>query len=285
MSLGGIVVGLALLIWFAFRGKSLIWAAPICAMVVALTGGLDLLSAYTVSYMEGFVGFVKDWFPAFLLSAIFGQIMEDSGGAQAITKAIVRRLGRNKAIFVSVLCGGVLAYGGISGFVIIFSMYPIVLGLFREADISRRLIPATVMAGAFTFAMSSLPGTPTIQNLIPGEYFGTPPTAAPVMGIICSVVMFVGPILWLNYRAKKLRSCEEGYSEPDELPEEIPDSELPGAPLCLLPFAVILVLLNLLHQHIVVSLLAGIVSILALLYLSGLFRKKKIPPKCWREFQ
>ena len=185
MSLGGIVVGLALLIWFAFRGKSLIWAAPICAMVVALTGGLDLLSAYTVSYMEGFVGFVKDWFPAFLLSAIFGQIMEDSGGAQAITKAIVRRLGRNKAIFVSVLCGGVLAYGGISGFVIIFSMYPIVLGLFREADISRRLIPATVMAGAFTFAMSSLPGTPTIQNLIPGEYFGTPPTAAPVMGIIC----------------------------------------------------------------------------------------------------
>ncbi len=275
MSLGGIVVGLALLIWFAFRGKSLIWAAPICAMVVALTGGLDLLSAYTVSYMEGFVGFVKDWFPAFLLSAIFGQIMEDSGGAQAITKAIVRRLGRNKAIFVSVLCGGVLAYGGISGFVIIFSMYPIVLGLFREADISRRLIPATVMAGAFTFAMSSLPGTPTIQNLIPGEYFGTPPTAAPVMGIICSVVMFVGPILWLSYRAKKLRSCGEGYSEPDELPEEIPDSELPGAPLCLLPFAVILVLLNLLHQHIVVSLLAGIVSILALLYLTGLFRKKK----------
>ncbi len=212
MSLAGIVIGLALLIWFAFRGKSLIWAAPICAMVVALTGGLDLLPAYTVSYMEGFVGFVKNWFPAFLLSAIFGQIMEDSGGAQAITKAIVRRLGRNKAIFVSVLCGGILAYGGISGFVIIFSMYPIVLGLFREANISRRLIPATVMAGAFTFAMSSLPGTPTIQNLIPGEYFGTPPTAAPVMGVICSIVMFVGPILWLSYRAKKLRSCGEGYS-------------------------------------------------------------------------
>lgn len=275
MSLAGIILALALLIFFAFRGKSLIWAAPICAMLVALTGGLDMLTAYTVSYMEGFVGFVKDWFPAFMLSAIFGQIMEDSGGAQAITKAIVRLLGRDKAIFVSILCGGVLAYGGISGFVIIFSMYPIVLGLFREADISRRLIPATVMAGAFTFAMSSMPGTPTIQNLIPGEYFNTSPMAAPVMGIVCSLVMFLGPILWLNYRAKKLRKQGEGYTDPADIPEETPDSELPNAWLCLLPFVVILVLLNVLKQHIVVSLLAGTLVILALLLVSGAIRKKK----------
>lgn len=275
LSLFGIVLGLGLLIAFAFKGKSLIWAAPICAIVVALTGGLDLLTSYTESYMTGFVGFVKSWFPTFLLSAIFGQIMEDSGAAQSITKAIVRLVGRDKAIFVSVLCGGVLAYGGISGFVIIFSMYPIVLGLFKEANISRRLIPATVMTGAFTFAMSAIPGTPTIQNLIPMEYFGTTATAAPVIGCICAVIMFVLPILWLGYRAKKLRLAGEGYDDPEDIPAELPDNTLPNALLCVVPFILIIVLLNVIQLNIVVCLLAGDLLILAILYGLGALKGKQ----------
>lgn len=109
LSLFGIILGLALLIFLAFRGKSLLWAAPICALVVALTGGLDLFTAYTQDYMQGFVDFVLEWFPAFMLGAIFGQIMQDSGGAVALTKAVVKLVGRDKAIFASVLCGGLLA--------------------------------------------------------------------------------------------------------------------------------------------------------------------------------
>lgn len=183
--------------------------------------------------------------------------------------------GGTKAIFVSVLCGGVLAYGGISGFVIIFSMYPIVLGLFREADISRRLIPATVMAGAFTFAMSSMPGTPTIQNLIPGEYFNTSPMAAPRDGncLLPGHVLRTHPLAELP--GEEAAQAGEGYTDPADIPEETPDSELPNAWLCLLPFVVILVLLNVLKQHIVVSLLAGTLVILALLLVSGAIRKKK----------
>lgn len=111
LSLVGIIVGLALLIFLAFRGKSLLWAAPVCALLVAFTGGLDMFTAYTQNYMEGMVGFVKEWFPAFMLGAIFGQIMQDSGGAVSLTKAVVKLVGRDKAIFASVLCGGVLAYG------------------------------------------------------------------------------------------------------------------------------------------------------------------------------
>lgn len=269
MSIFGIVVSLALLIVFAFRGKSLLWAAPICAMLVAFTGGLALLPTYTGAYMEGFVGFVKDWFPAFMLSAIFGQIMEDSACAVSITKAIVRLVGQDKAILVSIICGGVLAYGGISGFVIIFSMYPIVLRLFKEANITRRLIPATIMVGAFQFAMSGLPGSPTIQNLIPGEYFGTSPTAAPVIGIICSVFMFVGAALWLTYRAKKFRAAGEGYDEPEDVPEEIPDDALPPAYIGLLSFVLILVMLNVLKLNIVVCLLAGIAFSSVMLLVTG----------------
>ena len=99
LSLVGIIVGLALLIFLAFRGKSLLWAAPVCALLVAFTGGLDMFTAYTQNYMEGMVGFVKEWFPAFMLGAIFGQIMQDLGGAVSLTKAVVKLVGRDKAIF------------------------------------------------------------------------------------------------------------------------------------------------------------------------------------------
>lgn len=165
-----------------------------------------------------------------------------------------------------------LAYGGISGFVIIFSMYPIVLGLFKEADITRRLIPATIMTGAFTFAMSAMPGTPTIQNLIPTEYFGTTATAAPVIGIVCTIIMFVGPVLWLSWRAKKFRAAGEGYDEPDEMPEEVPDDKLPPAWCCFIPFVVIVILLNVFKMNIVVCLLAGILLSLVFLFLMGKVR-------------
>lgn len=272
MSLLGIVIGLVLLIFFAIRGRSLVWAAPVCAFVVALTGGLDLLPAYTESYMTGFVGFFKSWFPTFMLSAIFGKIMETTGGAQSITKFIISKIGSRHAIFVSVLCGGVLAYGGVSGFVIIFAMYPIVLGMFREADISRRLIPAAIMAGAFTFSMSAVPGTPAIQNLIPMEYLGTTAASAPVMGMICAVIMFVGPVLWLNYRSRSLREKGLGFEEPETAAAVIPEDKLPNPLFAVIPFLAIVILLNVLHQDIVVCLLAGIILIIALnfKYLSDL---------------
>ncbi len=264
MSLLGIVLGLGLLIFFAFRGKSLIWAAPICAFVVALTGGLDLLPAYTESYMSGFVDFVKSWFPAFMLSAIFGKVMEVTGGAQSITKFIVDKIGSKRTIFVSVLCGGILAYGGVSGFVIIFAMYPIVLGLFREANITRRLIPATIMAGAFTFSMSAVPGTPTIQNLIPMEYFGTTAAAAPIMGSVCAVIMFVGAVLWLEYRAKSLRAKGIDFDEPAVQVASLPTDKLPNPLFSIIPFVVIVVLLNFFNQDIVVCLLVGIILCVAM---------------------
>ncbi len=259
MSLFGIFLGLALLVLFAFKGKSLLWAAPLCAFVVALTGGLEPLSAYTESYMSGFVGFVKDWFPVFLLSAIFGKVMEVTGGAQSITHFVVRRLGSQRAIFVSILSAAIMAYGGISGFVIIFAMYPIVLGLFREANISRRLIPATIMCGSFTFATAALPGTPALQNLIPSEYFGTEATAAPITGLVCSVIMFAGAVLWLDYRARALRNKGFGYDEPTAAVPSRPEDALPNPLFAAIPFAAIVILLNVLKQDIILALLAGVI--------------------------
>lgn len=259
MSLLGIVLGLGLLMLFAFKGKSLIWAAPVCAAVVALFGGLNPLPAYAETYMQGFVGFTQRWFPVFMLGAIFGKILEISGGAQSVTKFIVQKLGKEKAILVSIIAAAVLTYGGVSGFVVIFSMYPIVIGLFREANISRSLIPATIYTGAFTFTMVATPGTPAIQNLIPMEVFGTTATAAPIIGTVSTLIMFGLSYLWLSHRANQFRSLGDQFTEPQKKVFELPDEELPNPLFSIISFLAIVIVLNVLGQHIIVALIVGII--------------------------
>ena len=212
----GILLGLAFLMVLAYRGMSIVWVAPIAAGFVALTGGLNLLDAYMGPFMEGLVGFTKSWFPAFMLGAIFGKLMDASGAARSIAEMITKKIGSKYAILSVVLSCGLLTYGGISLFVVVFAMYPLALALFREANISRRLIPGTIALGAFTFTMTGIPGSPQIQNIIPTKYFGTTPTAAPVLGIIASLIMLIGGVMWLKYRENKLRKEGFVFEEPDK---------------------------------------------------------------------
>src|SRR3546814_12889307 len=105
--------------------------------------------------------------PIFLLGALFGQLMADSGAAHSISRWIVDRLGYKHAIVTVVLACSILTYGGVSLFVVAFAIYPIAIDLFRTADIPKRLVPASIALGSFTFTMPALPGTPPIQNAIP----------------------------------------------------------------------------------------------------------------------
>lgn len=203
LSLFGIIAGLALLMFLAFRGYSIVWIAPLCAALVALTGGLNLLEAYLGPYMAGLAGFVQTWFPAFMLSAIFGNLMDVTGAAKSIAIALTKYLGAKAAIAAIVIACAVLTFGGVSLFVVVFAIYPLALAVFEEANISRKLIPGAIALGAFTFTMTAVPGTPQIQNLIPIEYFGTSPTAAPIMGIVATLILFFGGLFYLEWRRKK----------------------------------------------------------------------------------
>jgi len=255
----GIVVGLILLMVLAYKGISTIWAAPICALIVALTGGLDVLDAYTVTYMQGFVGFTASWFPAFMLGAIFGKVMEATGAAHSVGYWVVKVLGAKRAILAVVLSCAAMTYGGISLFVAIFVVYPIALSLYREANVPRELIPGTFTLGAFTFTMTALPGSPQIQNLIPMQYFGTTPNAAPVLGVISAVIMFVLGMIWLTYRQKKLAKAGIGFTEPENSQVTGEDVKVMHPVLAFLPLVTVVVLLSLLGLNIVVALLAGII--------------------------
>jgi len=254
----GIFLGLALLMFLAYRGMSIIWIAPICALVVGLTGGLDLLPMYTDTYMTGFVGFTKSWFPTFMLGAIFGKIMDESGAARSIASWIAKVLGAKRAMLAIVLGCAVLTYGGISLFVVVFAVYPLALALFREANITRKLIPGAIALGAFGFTMTAVPGSPQIQNLIPMKYFGTTATAAPILGIVATIVMLLLGMVWLTYRENQYTAKGEGFIEPDKKLESVDHEHLMNPALAILPLIVVVVVLNVLKQNIVVALAAGI---------------------------
>ena len=260
----GIFIGLALLMFLAYRGMSIIWIAPICAMVVALTGGLDLLPAYTDSYMTGFVGFAKSWFPVFMLGAVFGKVMDDSGAAKAVAHAVIKLIGTKFAVLAVVLACAVLTYGGVSLFVVVFAIYPLALALFREANITRKLIPGAIALGSFTFTMTAVPGSPQIQNLIPIQYFGTTPTAAPIMGIVGAIIMLGGGMAWLTYQEKKYKAAGVNYVEPDTKGAEIDTASLPNPWLSAVPLVLVIATLNFFKLNIIVALLIGIIAAVAL---------------------
>ncbi|WLR52220.1 GntP family permease [Bacillus tianshenii] len=259
----GIILGLVLLMVLAYLGWSIIWIAPVTAGIVALFGGLDLLDAYTDTYMGGFVDFAKAWFPVFMLGAIFGKLMEDTGAARSVAHAITKIIGTKRAVLGVVAGAAVLTYGGVSLFVVVFAMYPLAIALFREANIPRKLIPGTIALGAFTFTMTALPGTPQIQNLIPMKYFETGPTAAPFMGIAGAAVMGIGGYFYLRWREKKLVKAGEVFTEPkDQEIEDIDAAKLPNALISFLPLVSVILTLNVLKWNIIPALISGIILIM-----------------------
>ncbi|MGV3526310.1 MAG: GntP family permease [Candidatus Sericytochromatia bacterium] len=253
----GIVLSLILLIWLAYRGISVLILAPLLAVLAALfNGGVPLLASYTEVFMLHFANYAKAYFPLFLLGAIFGKVMDDSGCARAIAQGIAQKLGPARAVLAIVLACAVLTYGGVSLFVVAFAVFPIAAALFREADIPKALIPGTIALGSFTFTMTALPGSPQIQNAIPMTYFGTNTYAAPVIGLACGALMLVLGMLWLNFRVRRAAAAGRGYGAAESTPRE-QKGPLPAFGLALLPILLVLVLNFALSQYLLPQLDTG----------------------------
>jgi H+/gluconate symporter-like permease len=213
MGLLGIALGLLLLLALAFRGWSVLLLAPAAALVAALFAGEPLLAHWTQTFMGGTAQFLAQFFPLFLLGALFGKLMDDSGSVTAIADYMTGRLGERRAILAVVLAGALVTYGGVSLFVAFFVLAPMAQALFRAAAIPRRLMPATIALGTSTFTMSALPGTPAIQNAIPMPFFGTTPFAAPGLGIIASIVMLGLGLWWLSRAEAWARRAGEPFGD------------------------------------------------------------------------
>ena len=217
MGLFGILLGLAVLMWLAYRGWSVLMVAPVAALVAAAVSREPLLAHWTHTFMGGAGRFVTQWFPMFLLGGLFGKLMDDSGSISSIARYLTERLGTRRTMLSVVLASAVVTYGGVSVFVAFFVLVPMAKEMFKAADIPRRLMPATIGLGAFTFTMSAMPGTPSVNNAIPMPYFGTTAFAAPGLGIIASIIIMVLGMWWLRRAEAAARNAGEGYGAGPEV--------------------------------------------------------------------
>jgi H+/gluconate symporter-like permease len=238
----GVLVALALLIYLALRGVSILPVSVLCAGIVAVANRISLNAALAGTYMLGLAGFLQQFFLLFLFGAMFGKIMGDSGAAAAIALILSRKLGAGRALLIIVLACAILSFGGVNIFILIFTVYPLGLQLWKRANLPKRLLVGAFALGGATFTMSALPGTPSVQNLIPAEAFKTPATAAPALGIAAAIVMFAFGYWYLTWQAKKAHRSGEGFApSPCDVAAttEIEPRDLPHWAASLVPLALV----------------------------------------------
>ncbi len=265
----GLALALIALIVLTLRGVNLFISAPLCAVVVALSSGLPLFqisdqASFVSGYMSGFAGFVQAWFLMFLLGSLFGKLMEDSGAADAVARYIVNKLGMKYAVLAVVLACALLTYGGVSVFIVAFSVYPMALSLFKDANLPRRFIPAALAFGSVTFTMTSA-GSPEIQNWIPIKYLGTSPYAAWQESLVIAIFMAGLGYVLLQYMIKRAVANGEQFEARDNDPEAT-RNKLPNPITGVIPLLVVLALSFTLHETLqqnalIVALLGGVISL------------------------
>ncbi|MBL3645761.1 GntP family permease [Bacillus sp. RHFB] len=271
LSMIGLLGGLALLIILTMKGMNLLIAAPLSAIFVALLNGLPLFPQmaaegevnFLTNYMTGFSGFIASWYLMFLIGAIFGKVMEDSGAAESVSKWIVSKIGMRNGVIAVVLACAVLTYGGVSLFVVAFAVYPMAISLFKEANLPRRFIPAALAFGSTTFTMTSA-GSPEIQNWIPIEFLDTSPYAGWEVSLIVAIFMMLFGYWWLRRMIVKAVANGEHFEERDTDHHET-RTALPHPGLSLIPLLVVLVISFIFHDSLkqsalIVALTSGVLT-------------------------
>ncbi len=285
LSIIGIILGLFILIYFAMKGVALYVLAPLAALVVAIFAGGNILTTMTGTYMEGFANFMQSYFLMFALSSIFAQIMSDSGAAKTIALAVaklVRKAPTKYQRFLAVLSVGImtaiLTIGGINLYCCCFVLVSIGKELFEEFDIPWHLYMCSSL-GSGSFTMSMIPGSPAIQNLIPMSVLGTSATAAPVLGIISSILCLGFSIIYVRYALTKSDKKNEHFLPTGKAVKEaaaLEDEIEPGNVhwiICLVPSAALLIALNGFGLDAVLSLAIAVIVAL-LIFGRDMFKNK-----------
>ena len=246
-----LIIAIALFGVLAFKQMSALILAPLVTIFVILCSGLPILDSLKGLFMPAATDYVTKYFLTFFVGALFGAVYQYTGAAESIARAIAG-LCHGKYVAPIIMCiTGILTFGGVSGFVVFFVIYPIALNLFKEGNLTRRLIPAAISAGCWTWSMSA-PGSPSIQNVIAMDSLGTPSTAAFVPSLITAIVMFALIFVWLEVRARNFTKKGIVFDDPslkyqlspEELPNPDEEKDLPNVIVAILPIILILVLFN-----------------------------------------
>ena len=254
MDIAIIILALVLFTVLAFKGISAVIMGPLVGLIVSILAGLPVTETMLGPFMASTSGYVKSFFLVFFLGAVFGAVYEATGAAKSIAIGIVKFSKGKFAASIIFIIGCILTFGGISGFVVFFVLYPIALQLFRENDITRVILPGAISAGSWTVSMIA-PNAPSIQNIIASRSLGTPGNAAFTVGWIAGIFQFILIVLWLEWRTKKTRDKGMVFDDPNLTPlppeqseDAMDDANLPNFWLALIPLVVIVATFNICDQ-------------------------------------
>lgn len=257
---------IGLLMFLVYKKVSILIVAPLCAVLLLVLNGMAILPSMTDTFMVGFSGFVKSYFLIFLVSTLFGKVMEDTGAAASIARMIANALGAKNAVYGVVLATAVLTYGGVATFVVVFAILPIAIALFKEANITKRLIPGAIAAGSFTFAAAMFPGTPQVINMVPVPLLKTNAMAGAGIGISAGLLAIVLIILYFKYEIKNARNKGLVFESSSEVDTKVETKDLPNPWISLLPIIAVIVTLNVFKLNVIIAMLIGIVLCTILLF-------------------
>lgn len=252
-----LLLGLALLMYMAYKGIPIIITTIFCSLFIVALSGMPFLESITGPYMAGMAGYFQKFFLVFLFGAIFGKIIEITGGAESVARSVIKTFGDKYIVISIVVATALLTYGGVNLFVALFAIYPLAMSLFEQANIPRRIFPAAYASGAATFSMTG-PFTPAIQNLVPTKYLGTDATACAIPGTIVSIFMFVAVVYWLQRQVKVAAAAGENFKKLDT-DIQVEDKILPQPWLVAIPMAAVLIVLNVFKKDVVIALGTGII--------------------------
>lgn len=208
----GIILAILFLMLGSYKGLSALPLTLLAALIVVVTNGMSLWESLATLYMNGYVGTYMNYFLIFCCSSLYAHVMTESGSTLSIAYQLLDWFGKKRVILASIIIVAILTYGGVSLFVVMFAVGPILYTMFQEADLPRHLIAAVLFAGSCTFTMTCLPGSPQLTNIIPSQYLGTPLTAAPVFGCIAAAALFAMDYAYCEFCAVRARKNGEHWS-------------------------------------------------------------------------
>lgn len=253
MNLGILVLFLALILFgvLAFKQLSAPILGPVVTIFVIVCFRMPILDSLKTMFMPAAASYFTSYFLVFFVGALFGAVYQHTGAAKSIAKFLASKSQGKFVAPIIMVITGILTYGGVSGFVVFFVIYPIAQHMFHRASVSRRLIPAAISSGCWTWSMYG-PGSPAIQNIIPMNNLGTSSLAGGAGAVIATVASFIMIFVWLEYRARRYQKLGYGFQDdkmtfkldPSEIAEDDPNEDLPNPYLCFVPIIVILITFN-----------------------------------------
>ena len=291
----GILLGILTIILFIIKKFNVIIAAPIATIVVLLFNDVPILESVfgnDNSYMTALAGFVASNFAIFLLGTILAKYMDKCGATISISNKVLSVVGtRNpyNALVALFIISAILTYGGINVFVIIFALIPMAKPIFRQLNISWKLVTIPVFGGTSTFTMTMLPGAPSLHNIVPVAALGTTLTAAPIIGIVTSIAAIVFILVFMKISLSKSLRNKETFSENEKVESggvTMEDKQLPSFAISLLPIITLLgiiLLFSSVKNIIIVALIVAIVMS-AILFRKQITQHKELLSQGANEF-